>query len=85
MTSSTVNIDLEHLQLVPNPVESNFTFDSKNSISFEYHIYDYTGKSIVKNRSTSNSAISADILNPGLYFISVKHKDAIRVFKLTKI
>ena len=85
LASSTINIELENLQLVPNPVESNFTLDSKDNISFEYHIYDYTGKSIVKNRSTSNSAISAEILNPGLYFISVKHKDATRVFILTKI
>jgi len=85
LKSSTVSIRLENLQLVPNPVESSFTFDSESNLSFEYQIYDYTGKAIVKNKSRSNEAISADILNPGLYLISVRYKDATRVFKLTKI
>ncbi len=85
MVISTNDIDLENLTINPNPAVSNFSFSSDRNVDIEYEIIDYSGRTISKSQTSSNSSVVIEDLIPGLYFIKVNYKDATKVFKLSKI
>ena len=79
---------LKEVQLYPNPTQETMTLilSSKEDIQVRYTIMDYLGKEIRNgNILSEKSEISLRDLPSGNYFISLKSKKEIRIFKMVKI
>jgi hypothetical protein len=79
---------LKEVQLYPNPTQETMTLilSSKEDIQVRYTIMDYLGKEIKNgNILSEKSEISLRDLPSGNYFISLKSKKEIRIFKMVKI
>ena len=79
---------LKEAQLYPNPTQETMTLilSSKEDIQVRYTIMDYLGKEIRNgNILSEKSEISLRDLPSGNYFISLKSKKEIRIFKMVKI
>jgi hypothetical protein len=79
---------LKEVQLYPNPTQETITLilSSKEDIQVRYTIMDYLGKEIRNgNILSEKSEISLRDLPSGNYFISLKSKKEIRIFKMVKI
>jgi hypothetical protein len=79
---------LKEVQLYPNPTQETMTLilSSKEDIQVRYTIMDYLGKEIRNgNILSEKSEISLRDLPAGNYFISLKSKKEIRIFKMVKI
>ncbi len=79
---------LKEVQLYPNPTHETMTLilSSKEDIQIRYTIMDYLGKEIRNgNILSEKSEISLRDLPSGNYFISLKSKKEIRIFKMVKI
>ena len=79
---------LKEAQLYPNPTQETITLilSSKEDIQVRYTIMDYLGKEIKNgNILSEKSEISLRDLPSGNYFISLKSKKEIRIFKMVKI
>jgi hypothetical protein len=79
---------LKEVQLYPNPTQENFNLiiSNKEDIQVRYTIMDYLGKEIRNgNILSEKSEISLRDLPSGNYFISLKSKKEIRIFKMVKI
>jgi hypothetical protein len=79
---------LKEVQLFPNPTQETITLilSSKEDIQVRYTIMDYLGKEIRNgNILSEKSEISLRDLPSGNYFISLKSKKEIRIFKMVKI
>jgi hypothetical protein len=79
---------LKEVQLYPNPTQETMTLilSSKEDIQIRYTIMDYLGKEIRNgNILSEKSEISLRDLPSGNYFISLKSKKEIRIFKMVKI
>jgi len=79
---------LKEVQLYPNPTQETMTLilSSKEDVQVRYTIMDYLGKEIRNgNILSEKSEISLRDLPSGNYFISLKSKKEIRIFKMVKI
>jgi hypothetical protein len=79
---------LKEVQLYPNPTQETMTLilSSKEDVQVRYTIMDYLGKEIrAGNILSEKSEISLRDLPSGNYFISLKSKKEIRIFKMVKI
>ena len=79
---------LKEVQLYPNPTQETMTLilSSKEDIQVRYTIMEYLGKEIRNgNILSEKSEISLRDLPSGNYFISLKSKKEIRIFKMVKI
>jgi hypothetical protein len=79
---------LKEVQLYPNPTQETFTLimSTKEDVLVRYTIMDYLGKEIKYGIILSEkSEISLRDLPSGNYFISLKSKKEIRIFKMVKI
>ena len=79
---------LKDVQLYPNPTQETMTLilSSKEDVQVRYAIMDYLGKEIrIGNIISEKSEISLKDLPSGNYFISLKSKKEIRIFKMVKI
>ena len=79
---------LKEVQLYPNPTHETMTLilSSKVDVQVRYTIMDYLGKEIRNgNILSEKSEISLRDLPSGNYFISLKSKKEIRIFKMVKI
>jgi hypothetical protein len=79
---------LKEVQLYPNPTQETMTLiiSSREDIQVRYTIMDYLGKEIRNgNILSEKSEISLRDLPTGNYFISLKSKKEIRIFKMVKI
>jgi hypothetical protein len=79
---------LKEVQLYPNPTQETMTLilSSKEDVQVRYTIMDYLGKEIKYGIILSEkSEISLRDLPSGNYFISLKSKKEIRIFKMVKI
>ena len=79
---------LKEVQLYPNPTQETFNLiiSTKEDIQVRYIIMDYLGKEIRNgNILSEKSEISLRDLPSGNYFISLKSKKEIRIFKIVKI
>jgi hypothetical protein len=79
---------LKEVQLYPNPTQETITLilSSKEDVQVRYTIMDYLGKEIRNgNILSEKSEISLRDLPSGNYFISLKSKKEIRIFKMVKI
>ncbi len=91
-TKKTTPIDelvyLKEVQLYPNPTQEifNLIISTKENVQVRYTIMDYLGKEIRNgNILSEKSEISLRDLPSGNYFISLKSKKEIRIFKMVKI
>jgi hypothetical protein len=79
---------LKEVLLYPNPTQETMTLilSSKEDVQVRYTIMDYLGKEIKYGIILSEkSEISLRDLPSGNYFISLKSKKEIRIFKMVKI
>ena len=79
---------LKEVQLYPNPTQETMTLilSSMEDVQVRYIIMDYLGKEIKNgNILSEKSEISLRDLPSGNYFISLKSKKEIRIFKMVKI
>ena len=79
---------LKEVQLYPNPTQETMTLIlwSMEDVQVRYTIMDYLGKEIKNGIILSEkSEISLRDLPSGNYFISLKSKKEIRIFKMVKI
>lgn len=79
---------LKEVQLYPNPTQETviLILSSKEDVQVRYTIMDYLGKEIKFGIILSEkSEISLRDLPSGNYFISLKSKKEIRIFKMVKI
>ena len=79
---------LKEVQLYPNPTQETviLILSSKEDVQVRYTIMDYLGKEIKYGIILSEkSEISLRDLPSGNYFISLKSKKEIRIFKMVKI
>jgi hypothetical protein len=79
---------LKEVQLYPNPTQETviLILSSKEDVQVRYTIMDYLGKEIKYGIILSKkSEISLRDLPSGNYFISLKSKKEIRIFKMVKI
>jgi len=79
---------LKEVQLYPNPTQEIMTLilSSMEDVQVRYTIMDYLGKEIRNgNILSEKSEISLRDLPSGNYFISLKSKKEIRIFKMVKI
>ena len=79
---------LKEVQLYPNPTHETMTLilSSKEDVQVRYTIMDNLGKEIRNgNILSEKSEISLRDLPSGNYFISLKSKKEIRIFKMVKI
>ena len=79
---------LKEVQLYPNPPQETviLILSSKEDVQVRYTIMDYLGKEIKYGIILSEkSEISLRDLPSGNYFISLKSKKEIRIFKMVKI
>ena len=79
---------LKEVQLYPNPTQETMTLilSSKVDVQVRYTIMDYLGKEIRNgNIMSEKSEISLRDLPSGSYFISLKSKKEVRIFKMVKI
>ncbi len=79
---------LKEVKLYPNPTQETMTLilSSKEDVQVRYTIMDYLGKEIRNgNILSEKSEISLRDLPSGNYFISLKSKKEIRIFKMVKI
>jgi len=79
---------LKEVQLYPNPTQEIMTLilSSMEDVQVRYTIMDYLGKEIKNgNILSEKSEISLRDLPSGNYFISLKSKKEIRIFKMVKI
>ena len=79
---------LKEVQLYPNPTQETMTLilSSMEDVQVRYTIMDYLGKEIRNgNILSEKSEISLRDLPSGNYFISLKSKKEIRIFKMIKI
>jgi hypothetical protein len=79
---------LKEVQLYPNPTQETviLILSSKEDVQVRYTIMDYLGKEIKYGIILSEkSEISVRDLPSGNYFISLKSKKEIRIFKMVKI
>ena len=79
---------LKEVQLYPNPTQETMTLilSSMEDVQVRYTIMDYLGKEIRNgNILSEKSDISLRDLPSGNYYISLKSKKEIRIFKIVKI
>ena len=79
---------LKEVQLYPNPTQETviLILSSKEDVQVRYTIMDYLGKEIKYGIILSEkSEITLRDLPSGNYFISLKSKKEIRIFKMVKI
>jgi hypothetical protein len=79
---------LKEVQLYPNPTQETviLILSSKEDVQVRYTIMDYLGKEIKYGIILSEkSEISLRDLPSGSYFISLKSKKEVRIFKMVKI
>ena len=79
---------LKEVQLYPNPTQETMTLilSSMADVQVRYTIMDYLGKEIKNgNILSEKSDISLRDLPAGSYYISLKSKKEIRIFKIVKI
>jgi hypothetical protein len=79
---------LKEVQLYPNPTQETVTLilSSMEDVQVRYTIMDYLGKEIRNgNIMSEKSEISLRDLPSGSYFISLKSKKEVRIFKMVKI
>jgi len=83
-SSSKPNESIEGLQLYPNPTTINgkIYISSNNNLSKEIGLYDILGKKIFSTTITNRELVIPSNINPGVYLIKIKEKDATATRKL---
>ncbi|MBF4983905.1 T9SS type A sorting domain-containing protein [Nonlabens mediterrranea] len=71
--SNDSNTLSESYKIYPNPSNGNFTLSWNSNESFDYHIYDVTGKLITTrlNNSGDNHSININNVAQGMYFLNI--------------
>ena len=69
---STEKYKMNNLHIYPNPATSNFILPNALE-NGELSIFDITGKRVMHNPSISQLNVSIDNLQPGIYFVEVRH------------
>ena len=82
-TSSLTQLDLEGLQVYPNPVTNGLvTINTANGLDKSVEIIDIAGKSILFQEMTSNT-LDVSSLGSGMYYVKVIEDGKTGVEKLT--
>lgn len=60
------------LSIYPNPTCGMVTISVDDSLGFEYHVFDFTGKTVLKGKAQDHvTSIDLSGFSKGIYFISV--------------
>ncbi len=59
------------ISIYPNPNNGNFTIESNNNAKQTMQLYDVNGKLVLSQTINGKTMIDADILNEGVYNISI--------------
>jgi hypothetical protein len=73
------------LEIYPNPVNNNININVANINSFDYSIYNITGK-IIKQGHSGNSSIKIDVsdMNRGVYILRIMNEEKSSIYKFIK-
>ena len=87
--SSSVNdIDLDEVDVFPNPVRSTLDIESKELNINSLELFDLRGKRVYSNYdldSQNNCQINVQLLDEGVYFLKVNTEKAAQIRRITVI
>ncbi len=65
----------QKLKAYPNPVVDNLFIESNNTLIQELHIYDLSGKIVLKQDSLENNQLDVSNLRQGIYIVKINTSD----------
>jgi hypothetical protein len=84
-TTATTNVPtIDALKIFPNPVNEVLTIESLFNGELIFELYDIKGKVYRKGYLSGSSQMDMNDLSKGFYFIKIRVKDRVQVFKIVK-
>lgn len=71
MATSLNEKEIASIKLFPNPFRENFTVSFESNSTFEYKIYDLSGRLIQRGSAKSDEEINFKSAEKGVYFLEI--------------